>query len=69
MYIYMYIYIGYLFDVFIWFMDFYDFCPCLHEAQRTAGDQKRRSWEKLVAEHQLLVDQGAGVNKRHLRNG
>jgi len=50
-------------------MDFYDFCPCLQEAQRTAGDQKRRSWEKLVAEHQLLVDQGAGVNKRHLRNG
>ncbi|CAL1158020.1 unnamed protein product [Cladocopium goreaui] len=34
------------------------------EAQRTAGDQKRRSWEKLVAEHQLLVDQGEAEIER-----
>eukprot|EP00435_Cladocopium_sp_Y103_P068575 s47_g31.t1 len=34
------------------------------EAQRTAVDQKRRSWEKLVAEHQLLVDQGEAEIER-----
>ncbi|CAK9067464.1 unnamed protein product, partial [Durusdinium trenchii] len=34
------------------------------EAHRTAADQKRRNWEKLVAEHQLLVDQGEAEIER-----
>jgi len=34
------------------------------EAHRTAADQKRRSWEKLLAEHQLLVDQGEAEIER-----